>query len=221
MRREYLVGTVTEMDVVQFKDGKRETARYLLTKLLGEGAEVVAFAVRRIDIPQYNLVLKFPKSAPCLEMQALNYKFEVHEELYPHHPLRMSPDARLDLLRAEILSYAILDHLIFRFEVYRDLIAKTVMLIRRDLRRSFDVGEPLEGELDRPSIRPFIDRNMALHLESLIDEGRIEEEDRPFFDGVLAAIRRNIGKWESLGCHMPVSAQSVGESSRTAFRKIY
>jgi hypothetical protein len=205
MRREYLVGTVTEMDVVQFKDGKLETARYLLTKLLGEGAEVAAFAVRRIDIPQDNLVLKFPKSAPCLEMKTLNYKFQVHEELYPDHPLRMSPDARLDLLRAEILSYAILDHFIFRFEIYRELIAKTVMLIRRDLRRSFDVGEPLEGELGRASIRPFIDRNMALHLESLIDEGRIEEEDRPFFDRVIAVIRRNIGKWESLGCYMPVS----------------
>jgi hypothetical protein len=205
MRREYLVGTVTEMDVVQFKDGKRETARYLLTKLLGEGAEVAAFAVRRIDIPQDNLVLKFPKSAPCLEMQTLNYEFQVHEELYPDHPLRMSPDARLDLLRTEILSYAILDHFIFRFEIYRDLIAKTVMLIRRDLKQSFDADEPLEDKLDRASIRPFIDRNMALHLEGLIDEGRIEEEDRPFFDGVLAAIHRNIGKWESSGCHMPVS----------------
>jgi hypothetical protein len=57
MRREYLVGTVTEMDVVQSKDGKRETARYLLTKLLGEGAEAATYAVRRIDIPQDNLVI--------------------------------------------------------------------------------------------------------------------------------------------------------------------
>jgi hypothetical protein len=92
MNRSKFVGVV----VHSLSMDEREPEDYILSKFSGEGNTSIVFGIAPRRAPQeQNWVLKFLKPDVRFELTVLHHSFEIAEELYPGHPLLMTPAERM------------------------------------------------------------------------------------------------------------------------------
>jgi hypothetical protein len=178
----------------------------LLTKFMGEGAESVVYEIAPPDNPEdNNRVIKFPKAAFWLEMDTLNYMFEVDEERYPDHPLRMSASERMEELSREMLNMATNDHLILRVKQYMKLLDLGFDTLFFQFQSVDDVGDPPENLFNGSQLRPWIDSNMAYRVRELLEEEQIVEESRDLVESFVEAIEDWIIQKQEQHSYSPLS----------------
>jgi len=109
------------MEIEFNAEGEEAPQRWLLVQFMGEGADKVAYAIAPPDDPSNSdRVMRFWKhNNPVFEMETPHHGLRLREDLYPDHPLRMSPERRLEMLEREMLAKIDYGHLIFRVELYR------------------------------------------------------------------------------------------------------
>jgi hypothetical protein len=201
MRRENLVGVLVD---IGFDDHGSET--YILAEFLGEGAESVVYGIAPLSDPsKRDRVLKFPKGVPMLEMETLHHSLRIHAELFPDHPLLMSPEARLAMLTDEMLAKVDYGHLVFRVALYREILRRCVEVFARECRAPFDAGQPLRPVLDGSPNREWVDDNLAQLIEELLEDDRIVEEHRDLLEALVDEIRAGIPRWQADGSYFPLS----------------
>src|SRR3954469_14767004 len=131
--REDLVGTVMAID------GDREV---LLVDFLGEGAVGVVYRIAPLEEPsKANTVVKFFKPQAFLEMNVLHHSFRVHEELYPNHPLLLSPEERLKRLTEEMIARVLSPRFEFRVKIYRGIMETAIQGLAREYGHRYDEGQ--------------------------------------------------------------------------------
>ncbi|OXM50419.1 hypothetical protein [Amycolatopsis alba] len=203
MLRDNLVGTVLKLDMTgacNWPDGEQPV---LLTKFVGEGAESVVYSIAPLSEPtQDDVVLKLPKTAPYFEMDTLHHSFAVHTELYPEHPLAMSPPDRLEMLKSEMLAKVADPHLVFRIDSYREIIDASISI----LTMAFADG-PVP--LDDSPVREWIDDNLVHRATELLDEDLIVEQHRENLECALAEAEAAIVRWRASESYVPVSANPL------------
>jgi hypothetical protein len=200
--RENLVGVIIEF----VGDNDQAAESLLLVEFKGEGAESVVYTFAKLeDLSKADWVIKFPKNAPWLEMETLHHSLRVHEELYPDHPLRMSAAARLEMLTDEMLARIDYGHLVFRIELYRDLLGRSVDVLARSCAEAFERGEPLGPILDNSPADNWVDDNLLQYLEDLLDEDMVIEERRSLIEALVDEIPSTIQRRQAAGKYFPLS----------------
>ncbi len=201
MLRENFIGTVFEADmtgVPGWLDGKQPV---VITSFLGEGAQGVVFGVAPLHDPtREQHALKIFKPAPFLEMRTLHHGFTVHTRLYPDHPLAMSAEDRLAMLKNEMMPKVDDGHFIFRVEFYREIIDATVSVLARTF---VNATEPVS--LGDSPVREWLDDNVAHRIAELLDEDLVTPEFRAHLERALEEVERAIACWQAEGVYAPVS----------------
>jgi hypothetical protein len=207
MRREYLVGVIS---TTMRLEGADYSGPWLFTKFLGEGAEGIVYEVAPLGGPAREpTALKLVKGLPMFEMQTLHHSLRVHEERYPDHPLRMSAEARLELLTREMLTMIDNPHLMLRVRFYRDLLSYIFLGLVRAADHKADQGEPIAPLLEDPAFREWTDDNLVQDLEDDLDDERIVEEYRPLIEELVADIEAAVARWQADGSFAPFSRNPI------------
>jgi hypothetical protein len=203
MRRELLVGTFsTTIKLV----GSEYAGPWLFTKFFGEGAEGIVYEVTPLDgAAREAKALKLTKGLPMFEMQTLHYSLRVHEELYPDHPLRMSAEARLELLTQEMFTMIDNHHLMLRVRFYKDLLTEIVTALVRMADEKKEKQEPVASLLEESPFCYWTDDNLVQQLEDDLDDELIVEEYRPLIEELLADIESAIARRQGDGSYVPLS----------------
>ena len=202
MLRENLVGTIINF----IMEGEALPEELLLVEFMGEGAEGVVYAIARPDDPsKSDRVLKFRKNTPMFEMETLHYSLRLCEDLYPDHPLRMSAEQRLEMLKTEMLAKVDHGHLIFRIALYQGLFEETLAVLLSTCSETFAQKQPLGPLLDRSPARNWLDDNFLEYLSGLLDDDRIVEQHRPLFEQLRDDIQSAIVRWQSEVGYSPLS----------------
>jgi hypothetical protein len=177
IRREDLVGTVCHGS--------------LIIKFLGEGASGVVYGVASPEDPapvDTGTTLKMSKNQPCFEMSVLHYEYKIHEAFYQNHPLAMSAEQRMALLREEMLQRIRGNTTALR--AFRDVYDDWFPNMGRMFGESFQKGT-LRGDFlkEYPQLAFCIDRVLVDRLESAIEEDHIVDTWVPFARFALGIAR--------------------------------
>ena len=196
-----MIGTV-----IRFDDGKER----LLDGFEGEGADKLAYSNVPLDEtdPKPTVIL-FVKPQPFLEMRVLNYKFRVHAEKYPDHPLLMDPERRMELLIEEMMERVRSPRFEYRVPLYRGLLEIALTVLAREFARRFAAGELPEDFLENSAARVRIDENLLQVIEEYLEEDKIQKEFVDFFEHVKVAARSSIARWKSRGLYAPLSTNPL------------
>jgi len=191
MPREHLVGTI-------FGSG---ADAMVLIEFSGEGAVSVVYGTGNVtDLSPTGYVVKFVKPQPFLDMETLHYSLSIHDG-YPNHPLRTTPEQRLDQLTTEMIDRMKRENTVFSTDVYRDILGTTLTVLARDLASE----ERLDDRcLDNaPGIRGVVDEALLHHIRELLEDEEIVDEFVPFFEQLVELIPRTIVRWRAAGHYRP------------------
>jgi hypothetical protein len=204
MDRERFVGIV-----VSFRpENSAESVEYVLTRFAGEGNSSIVYDIAPRDNPKAaELVIKFLKPDVRFEMTVLHHSFRIAEELYPDHPLLMSPEERMRRLTDEMLGRIESYGSLFRVDAFSDLLMTTIEVLAREFEPRFRKGElPAEWikEIDQPII-PMIDDGLVLEIESLLEDNAFANEFEAFFEQILEDLRAAVATAKQSGNFRPLS----------------
>lgn len=203
MDRERFVGVV-----ISFSMDGTEPVDYVLESFVGEGNTSIVFGIAPRNDPQAKQwVVKFIKPDVRFEMTVLHYSFRIAEELYPNHPLLMTPDERMRRLTDEMLGRIGSEGSLFRLTAFRDMLMATIELLARQFGQDFRDGTlPAHwmSEIDS-AIRPMIDDSLVMEIENMIDDDLFVDELRPFFEHIVDDIKGAIATAKQSGNFHPLS----------------
>src|SRR6185437_14082188 len=203
MRRQLLVGTFST--AMEFT-GSEFSGPWLFTKFFGEDAEGIVFEVTPLDGAAADAqALKLVKGLPMFEMQTLHHSLRVHEELYPDHPLRMSAQARLELLTREMLTMIDNNHLMLRVRFYQELLTEIITALVRMAAERKERREPVAPLLEESPFCYWADDNLIQQLEDDLDEELIVEEYRPLIEELLPDIESAFARRQEDESYVPLS----------------
>jgi hypothetical protein len=207
MDRSKFVGVV----VHSLSMDEREPEDYILSKFSGEGNTSIVFGIAPRRAPQeQNWVLKFLKPDVRFELTVLHHSFEIAEELYPGHPLLMTPAERMRRLEDEMLGRIESAGVLFRIGAYRDLLMTTLELLAGEYSQSFkpDVS-PRDLMRELGPLVPMIDDNLIQHIESNLDDDAFVDELQPFFEQCLKSLQAMIMAARQDGVFRPFSQNAL------------
>ena len=201
MRREHLVGVIMNIPVET-----DEPEDYLVTKVLGEGNEKVVCSISPMrDLSEHRWVTHLWKPDRRLEMTVLHHSWRIAEELYPDHPLLMTPEERMRRLADEMIQRVRTGGVMFRVSAYKELLDQVVdLLVFRSL-GPFKEGRLSETFLSElPGVLDMLDDCLATMIEQMLDEEACAESERPFFEHCLNRIRETIAERAENGSEAPL-----------------
>jgi hypothetical protein len=201
MLREHFVGTMFQADLTGQPGWPDGEGWVLVTAFLGEGAEGVVLEITPLHHPiKVPGALKFFKPDSFLEMQTLHHRFTVHTGLYPDHPLAMSAEDRLVMLKNEMMPKVDDGHLVFRIALYREIIDATVTILANTFA---EATGPVP--LDEFPAREWLDDNVVHRIAELLDEDQVASEFRAPLEQALPELEHTISRWQAAGTYTPVS----------------
>ena len=197
IRREDLIGTI-------FSSNGREV---ILTELTGEGSENVVYTIAPLDDPTAeNTVIRFKKPQPFFEMRTLNHSFRVHEELYPDHPLIMSPEDRMEDLADEMVDWIEDERIALKISLFRELYDVTFSFLGRSVEGTQNMEEAILAVIAKGGIPQLLaDQNFLDRLEELQDEDLVEDGYLTFAEVLESTLRSTVAKMKDDGTFFPLS----------------
>jgi hypothetical protein len=187
---------------------ENEEARdYILESFVGEGSTSIVFGIAPLSNPtEQKWVLKFVKPDVRFEMGVLHHSLRIAEHLFPNHPLLMRPAERMTRLTEEMLTRIAAQGFPFSLDVYRDMVGRTIEVLASQFADRFAQGTLTPDFLEEiPGIRPTLDDNLALRIQSILDDDGIVETFRPFFEHCLPVLQKTIAEWKSRGEYFPIA----------------
>jgi hypothetical protein len=182
----------------------------ILTRFVGEGADGVVYAIAPLSDPDAgSQVVKFFKPRAFLEMETLHHMFRVDDVHYPDHPLRSTPEERLERLTSEMLRRLDDPHLLFRVDLFRDMLDAAITVLATTMFDVFAAGQPLGAALDVSPVRPWVDDNLGHRISELLDDELIVDELVPFFERVLLEIPACTERWTAEGTYAALSVNPL------------
>ncbi len=185
MDRTLYVGTV-----VSFPREGGAPEEHVLIEFVGEGNDGIVFGEAPRDRPDEGRnVLKFYKPQPRFELGVLHHSLKIADELYPHHPLTMPPDVRMQRLVAEMRQRIESPGAIFQVRAYVDLLYGTIEgLIHCFLQRYTQGVLPANFLDEEKAFAPALDECFTRHLEQLLERDAVKDDAKAFVTHCVDAV---------------------------------
>jgi hypothetical protein len=189
VKREDFIGTMFEST-----DGRGRGVTCLITGIAGEGETGVAFIVTYVDRPsEQKWVMKVYKPLPWLEMNVLHSSFRINEELYPNHPLRMTPERRLELLKQEMIGRIKSPGTIYRVSMLKDMLVRMIDVLGPNFYDAYFDGTLADDFLEsEPAIMVLADPILCERIDYYITEGNDVEKYADFFQFIKECVEERL-----------------------------
>jgi len=197
IRREDLVGTI-----IDFTDTPK-----LITEYTGEGSNTVVYSIAPVDDPdKANTVIRLSKPWPVFEMDTLHYHFKVHEELFPDHPLRMTPEERMAKLANEMIGWCSESNAILRSSLHKEIVDACIQYISsKTVFDNTDWKSAASEMLRKGTVLHMLDDFFIYRTKELIDEDSVEPGFEDWVLHLIKHLENHISNLKVTGSYRPAS----------------